>query len=314
MTHYDVLGVADGASLDEVKRSYYERARMYHPDAHASSSAAVRAEAERTMQSLNSAWSVLRDPSRRRRYDRALARAAAGDLEPDGAGVPGPRWVADRSGAASAAGRGGRRAAAGTTPERRPRIEIGAGFQSWIPGLPGRLAGARRGLNLRLTGTSLAPLKALVPDGLVGLHASGTVVDDAELRNLQAMRSLRYLDLADTRVTDAGLVHLLGCTDLEVVSLWDTAVTDDGLALLGRLPNLCQLGLGNTAVTDAGLRHLSGLRRLRLVQLTGTAVAGPGLRHLHGLPELASVTLPWKVGPLHRRRLREALPRAAVLA
>ena len=322
VTHYDVLGVTDDATLDEVKRSYYERARMYHPDAHASSSAAVRAEAERTMQALNSAWQVLRDPSRRRRYDRTLARAADDEAEVGaGARTRPTRWVTDRTGRAAAAagaagagaGRTGNRRSA-TTPDRKPRIDVGAGFQSWFaaPGLPSRLTGAKRGLNLRLTGPSLAPLKALVPDGLVGLHAPGTVVDDAELRNLQAMRSLRYLDLSDTRVTDAGLVHLLGCTDLEVVSLWDTAVTDDGLALLGRLPNLRQLGLGNTAVTDEGLRHLAGLRRLRLVQLTGTEVAGPGLRHLHGLPELASVTLPWKVGPRYRRRLRETLPRALV--
>lgn len=298
VTHYDVLGVAEDAALDSIKRAYYERARMYHPDAHASSSPAVRAEAERTMQSLNSAWSVLREPGRRRRYDRTLARERAAD-EPDGA-------------EGSKAG-GIRTRRSRTSPERRTRAELGSGFQYWFGATSIGSTATRRGLNLRLTGTSLAPLKALVPDGLVGLHAAGTSVDDGELRNLQAMRSLRLIDLAGTRVTDAGLVHLLGCVDLEVVSLWDTAVTDDGVALLGRLPNLRQLGLGNTAVTDAGLVHLAGLRRLRLVQLAGTEVEGPGLAHLHGLPELASVTLPWRVRGRARRRLRSALPRTAVL-
>ncbi len=275
VTHYDVLGVAEGAPIEEIKRAYYERARMYHPDAHASSSPAVRAEAERTMQSLNSSWSVLRDATRRRRYDRSLARTSLDE-------AAGPRPTRARR--------------AGVAPDRGPRGELGSGFQYWF-GSPGTVSrpGARAGLNLRLTGGGLTALKALVPDGLVGLHAAGSEVDDAELRNLQAMRSLRLLDLSATAVTDAGLVHLLGCLDLEVISLWDTSVTDDGLALIGRLPALRQLGLGNTAVTDAGLRHLGGLHRLRLVQLTGTAVAGPGLRHLHGLPELAQVTLPWKV-------------------
>jgi hypothetical protein len=300
VTHYDVLGVAEDAALESIKRAYYERARMYHPDAHASSSPAVRAEAERTMQSLNSAWSVLREASRRRRYDRTLARSrAAADA------ATGP------DGARAAGARSSRRSR--TSPERRPRAELGTGFQYWFAATTIGATSSRRGLNLRVTGTSLAPLKALVPDGLVGLHAAGTRVDDAELRNLQAMRSLRLLDLAGTRVTDAGLVHLLGCVDLEVVSLWDTGVTDDGLALLGRLPNLRQLGLGNTAVTDAGLVHLAGLRRLRLVQLAGTDVEGPGLTHLHGLPELASVTIPWRVRGRARRRLRSALPRTAVL-
>jgi hypothetical protein len=304
VTHYDVLGVAGDASAAVIKRAYYERARMYHPDAHASSSPAVRAEAERTMQSLNAAWSVLREPSRRRRSDRSLDHAA--ELEAEAA--------AEREARETGAGyRSARKTR--TTPERRPRAELGTGFQYWFgsPGAPGRHTG-RRGLNLRLTGTSLAPLKALVPDGLVGLHAAGRPVDDVELRNLQAMRSLRFLDLSGTNVTDAGLVHLLGCLDLEVLCLWDTAVTDDGLALVGRLPELRQLGLGNTALTDACLCHLAGLRRLRLVQLTGTEVAGPGLRHLHGLPELASVSLPWKVRGRDRRRLRSALPRTALLA
>ena len=303
VTHYDVLGVADDASIETIKRAYYERARLYHPDAHASSSVAVRAEAERTMQSLNTAWSVLRDGTRRGRYDRALARAAAAAREANGTSGRGR----------DQAGRTVRRSR--TAPDGRHRAELGSGFQYWFGSAAMSARGiGRRGLNLRLTGTSLAPLRALVPDGLVGLHAAGTPVGDADLRNLQGMRSLRLLDLTGTRVGDAGLVHLLACSELEVVSLWDTAITDDGLALLGRLPNLRQLGLGNTAITDAGLRHLASLRRLRLVQLAGTDVAGPGLSHLHGLPELASVTLPWRVRGRDRRRLRSALPRAAVLA
>ncbi|MDQ3107740.1 MAG: DnaJ domain-containing protein [Actinomycetota bacterium] len=289
MTHYDVLGSTRDAPTEELKRAYYERARMFHPDAHASSSEAVRAEAERTMQALNSSWSVLRDAARRRRYDRSLDRIA-----------PPPERV--------------ERVARVGRIDRRDTVVLAAGFQYWFasPGITQRQSG-RRGLNLRVTGSSLAPLEALVPDGLVGLHAEGTTIDDVELRSLQAMRSLRFLDLTGTRVTDAGLVHLLGCHDLEVLSLWDTAISDDGLALLGRLPNLRQLGLGNTRVTDAGLRHLEGLHRLRLVQLTGTEIEGPGLRHLHGLPELASVTLPWRVRGSARRRLRSALPRTAVL-
>ena len=335
MTHYAVLGVAEDAPVEEIKRAYHERARRYHPDAHAGSSAAVRAEAERTMQSLNSAWTVLRDRNRRRRYDRALARLAAEEDD-------GRAWVAARSsssvrgrgtvrvttagrlddlglghhGHGAGAARGGTATASrrrsSTTPVRRNRADL-TGFAAWFA-TPGLQPGTGRGLNLRVTGTSLEPLEALVPDGLAGLHAAGTRIADDDLRSLSAMRSLRLLDLAGTRVTDTGLVHLLGCLDLEVLSLWDTAVTDEGLALLGRLPNLRQLGLGNTAVTDTGLRHLAGLHRLRLVQLSGTEVAGPGLRHLHGLPELDTVTLPWKVGPRHRRLLRSALPRSAVLA
>jgi hypothetical protein len=196
-------------------------------------------------------------------------------------------------------------------PERPPRAALGVGFQYWFGSVGSRRA---RGLNLRVTGSSLGPLRGLVPDGLVGLHAEGTAVDDVELRNLLGMRSLRHLDLAGTAITDAGLVHLLGCEELEIVSLWDTAVSDAALDLLARLPNIRHLGLGNTRITDAGLRHVARLRRLRLLQLAGTDVVGPGLRHLHDLPELDTVTLPWKVRGTDRRRLRRARPSMTLTA
>jgi len=290
VSHYVVLGVEQDADLEEIKRAYYDRARLYHPDAHASSSPEVRAEAERTMQALNQAWTVLRDAIGRRRYDRILARE------------DGPSTGEGPSRRTSAARR--------STEAARP--QLGSGFQYWFGAAVGsRRANGRSSLNLRVTGTTLAPLRSLLPDGLVGLHAERTTIGDAELRHLQGMTSLRYVDLTGTRVTDAGLVHLLGSRALETLVLWDTAVSDDGLALLARFPALCHLGLGNTRVTDAGLRHLAELRRLRLVQLSGTEVEGPGLSHLHGLPDLATVSLPWKVRGGHRRRLRSALPKAA---
>lgn len=322
MTHYDVLGVWHDAEPEEIKRAFYERARLYHPDAHASSPPAVRAEAERTMQALNSSWSVLRDPGRRRRYDRMLSRedgpeadghapASRSAASTTRASSPKARGAASKtngSRAGDAKGDSGAGAPRRPLPQRPHRPALGAGFQYWF-GASHR--GAARGLNLRVNGSaSLEPLRGLVPDGLVGLHAEHTRIDDVELRNLAGMRSLRVLDLTGTQVTDAGLVHLLGCDDLEILSLWDTRITDAGLALLGRLANLRHLGLGNTRVSDAGLGHLAGLRRLRLVQLAGTAVEGPGLRHLHGLPELETVSLPWRVGPGHRRDLRRARPRA----
>lgn len=330
VNHYDVLGVRHDAAPDEIKRAFYDRARLYHPDAHAASPPAVRAEAERTMQTLNSSWSVLRDQGRRRRYDRLLAREDGATVSPSRDGAR-PTQVRGRAtvGARAAGARstaGGRTSAGSGTgtgtgtvagprrplPERPQRPQLGAGFQYWF-GASHRGAGAGAGLNLRVNGAvSLAPLRGLVPDGLVGLHAEQTPVDDEQLRHLLGMRSLRLLDLTGTRVTDVGLVHLLGCTDLEVLCLWDTAITDAGLALLARLPNLRHLGLGNTAVTDAGLRHLEALQRLRLVQLTGTAVEGPGLRHLHALPDLEMVSLPWRVGRGHRRHLRRARPQASL--
>src|SRR5689334_20433748 len=75
-THYDVLGVAADAKADTIKRAYYKRARAYHPDAHAGSTAELLDEAERAMSALNSAWTVLRDAQARRDYDQSLIAAA----------------------------------------------------------------------------------------------------------------------------------------------------------------------------------------------------------------------------------------------
>ena len=60
-SHYDVLGVGQGATQQDIKQAYYGKARAYHPDSHAGSSTAVLGEAQRAMSELNAAWNVLRD-------------------------------------------------------------------------------------------------------------------------------------------------------------------------------------------------------------------------------------------------------------
>jgi hypothetical protein len=293
-THYDVLGVATDATEEQIKRAYVRKARRYHPDGHALAPDAVRAEAEREMQALNVAWNVLRDERRRRRYDRSLERSAERTTHPTDRRSPSGRI---------------------RRPEpTSPAAALGSGFSYWLGGISGPAIGGHRAYSLRVTGArSLAPLAAFAPDRLVALHGSGASIGDADLVHLRDMTSLRVLDLSDTPVTDVGLLHLQGCVELETVWLWNTAITDSGLALLGRLPNVRQLGLGNTRVTDAGLAALRDLRRLRLLQLWGTNVRGPGLQHLHHLGELEMVTLPRRVRPSHRRRLRTARPAVSIV-
>ena len=287
-THYDVLGVRRAASSSDIKRAYYRRARVLHPDNYADAPDKLRAQAERAMQELNVAWTVLRDGARRARYDRELDH------------IPPAHPSRSRSAPATSRNQSG-----------QPRAALGSGFRHWFGSTGSRAT--RRGLNLYVDGArSLEPLRALAPDGLIGLHAERSAVDDAELIHLSGMTGLQQLDLSGTRITDAGLVHLQSLKRLETLDLWDTAVTDVGLSLLARLPKLCHLGLGNTRVTDAGLVELRALTELRRLQLVGTDVEGPGLVHLHELPRLESVTLPWRARGRHRRALKTALPHVAV--
>ncbi len=290
-THYDVLGISADAKTETVKRAYYKRARAYHPDAHAGSTAELIDEAERAMAALNSAWSVLRDPKARRSYDQSLIDAAE-------AAHPNVR---------------GTRRARGTriTP---PQEILGAGFTYWMGGLGSDVtARGERRISLAVDGaTSFSALKTLAPDRLWSLHAERSQIDDDELVNLQGMTDLLHLDLSRTPVTDAGLLHLQGLDRLEVLQLWDTHITDAGVALVARLPGLVQLGIGNTRVTDAALPHLQALENLRVLQMWGTDVTARGLMQLRGMTGIEMISVPLRVRGRHRRRLSRALGGAYV--
>jgi len=83
-THYQRLGVAPTASVEELRKAWLKQARAHHPDFHSRASASVRSDNEREMQLVNEAWAVLSDPEQRRRYDDSLR-------QPTASGVPGPR-------------------------------------------------------------------------------------------------------------------------------------------------------------------------------------------------------------------------------
>ncbi|MEZ4414162.1 MAG: molecular chaperone DnaJ [Gemmatimonadota bacterium] len=70
---YKVLGVAEGASADEIKKAYRKLAKQHHPDANPNDSKA----AER-FKEIGEAYSVLSDPEKRKQYDRMRKLGAFG--------------------------------------------------------------------------------------------------------------------------------------------------------------------------------------------------------------------------------------------
>jgi molecular chaperone DnaJ len=73
---YETLGVARGASDDEIKQAYRRLAMQYHPDKNGGSK-----EAEEKFKEITEAYDVLRDPQKRAAFDRygeAGLRGAAG--------------------------------------------------------------------------------------------------------------------------------------------------------------------------------------------------------------------------------------------
>ena len=104
---YQLLGVARGASREEITRAWRRRAAAEHPDRGRRDAAAPA-----RFRALAEAYQVLGDPARRAAYDRTLDRRAGA--------APGPatdrrprrprragRRAPGRAGAAAAAGRPG---------------------------------------------------------------------------------------------------------------------------------------------------------------------------------------------------------------
>ena len=71
---YQVLGIAENASEEEIKLAYRKLAKKYHPDAHPDDAAC-----EKKFQEINEAYSVLSSPEKRKKYDETNRRAAAAE-------------------------------------------------------------------------------------------------------------------------------------------------------------------------------------------------------------------------------------------
>ncbi|BAV92190.1 DnaJ C-terminal domain-containing protein [Candidatus Desulfovibrio trichonymphae] len=63
--YYKLLGVERGADAEDVAKAFKKLARQYHPDLHPGD-----AQAEEKFKEVNEAYEVLKDPEKRRLYDR----------------------------------------------------------------------------------------------------------------------------------------------------------------------------------------------------------------------------------------------------
>lgn len=67
--YYKILGIARGASDEEIKRAYRKRALAHHPDRHSGSSEEEKREHEKKFKEIGEAYGVLSDSKKKSRYD-----------------------------------------------------------------------------------------------------------------------------------------------------------------------------------------------------------------------------------------------------
>ena len=83
--YYDILGVGWNASPDDIARAYRQRALERHPDRNPNDPSALA-----DMQQIAEAAAMLRDPEKRREYDRSVRRDYQPSAAPARAHSPAP--------------------------------------------------------------------------------------------------------------------------------------------------------------------------------------------------------------------------------
>lgn len=74
LDYYQLLHVRPEASTAEVRRAFHQSSRAFHPDANRHLRAEQREAVVAVSKRITEAYTVLRDPRRRRAYDEALGR------------------------------------------------------------------------------------------------------------------------------------------------------------------------------------------------------------------------------------------------
>lgn len=77
LDYYEVLEAPRGAAGRTLREAYHAASRRFHPDANRHLDSDLRGAVERIAKRVTEAYSVLRDPRRRKLYDEALARPPA---------------------------------------------------------------------------------------------------------------------------------------------------------------------------------------------------------------------------------------------
>ncbi len=78
LTYYDLLDLHPSASVQQIRRAYRERSKLYHPDTTLLQAAIATAK----FHELNEAYGTLSSPDRRSQYDRKIGYSRVPFVQP----------------------------------------------------------------------------------------------------------------------------------------------------------------------------------------------------------------------------------------
>ena len=123
----------------------------------------------------------------------------------------------------------------------------------------------------------------------VSFYLSSKPVGDEQLKGVDAIGEVIWVNLAGTNITNKGLQHLAGLP-IKKLHLERTKIGDDGLKHLKSFKELAYLNVYDTKVTDAGLEHLKDLKQLKKLYVWKSGVTEAGMKKLNeSLPDLKIV-------------------------
>lgn len=127
---------------------------------------------------------------------------------------------------------------------------------------------------------------------VTGIDLRGSWVTDTDLRRLNELASLNYLDLSLTHITDQGMQEIKNLPGIVELNLYFAEyVTDEGLAAIKGWKKLKRLNIHGTKVSDTALEHISGITTLESLNVGSVMLTDVGLERLTILPNLKELTM-----------------------
>ncbi|HEY3963206.1 MAG TPA: hypothetical protein VGM05_01535 [Planctomycetaceae bacterium] len=128
-------------------------------------------------------------------------------------------------------------------------------------------------------------------DAPVAINLSNSLAEDADVRNLRHLPTLKKVDLVETKITDAGLIVLRELTELEELRIGSDQITDVGIKNITSLGKLREVLLSGPHISDLSLSETSRLPKLQVLTISSPRLTDKGLQRLAQHKQLRSLRI-----------------------